>query len=134
MNRFSTWPYQFQFETPSGENDAASVLLPDAYTVIAYSDDSALPPIESALFFEWDRSTEARGILRATAHGYDRFYRSGAFAERCGGTIARVRGYPFRTVFAVRTDARRNNLLEELARPWQLGTMNKYETEGVHNS
>jgi hypothetical protein len=117
IKQFSTWPYQFQFE-PNGTNGGGpSVLLPDAFALIAHTDDPALPPVESALFFEWDRSTEGRGVLRGKAIGYDQYYRSGAFAECQGGTRTDIDEYPFRTIFAVRNEERRNNLLEELARP-----------------
>jgi hypothetical protein len=123
VKHFSTWPYQFQFETTALGRGAPSLLLPDAYAVIATLDDPALPPIESAIFFEWDRSTESRNILRGKATGYDEFYRSGAFAERCGGKREHVEDYPFRTVFAVRNKERRNNLVEELARPSGSGVL-----------
>ena len=117
LKRFSTWPYLYQLGTALGGGFRSTVLLPDAFAVIASTDDPALPPVESALFFEWDRSTEWRSVLREKASAYDRLYRSGAFAERAGGTRADVADYPFRVVFAVKNEERRNNLLEELARP-----------------
>ena len=123
VKHFSTWPYRFQFETTGLARGAPSLLFPDAFAVITFLDDPALPPIESAIFFEWDRSTESRTILRGKATGYDEFYRSGAFAERCGGKHEQVEDYPFRTVFAVRNEERRNNLLEELARPSHTGAL-----------
>ena len=95
VKHFSTWLYQFQFETTALGRAAPSLLLPDAHAVIATLDDPARPPIESAIFFEWDRSTESRNILRKKATGYDEFYRSGAFARRCGGKREHVEDYPF---------------------------------------
>lgn len=123
IKHFSTWPYQFQFETMGLGASAPSLLLPDAFATIAYTDDPALAPIESAIFFEWDRSTEGRKILRTKALSYDQYYRSGAFALRQGGSREAVEEYPFRTVFAVKNDERRNNLLEELARPSREGML-----------
>lgn len=117
LKHFSTWPYHFQFETVSTHGGASSLLLPDAHAVMAHTDDPKLAPIESTIFFEWDRSTEHRGILRGKALGYDHFYRSGAYAERCGGRHTDIEDYPFRVVLAVKNEERRNNLLEALARP-----------------
>jgi hypothetical protein len=117
LKSFSTWPHRHQFDRVGAKRGATSPLLPDAFAVIALTDDPALPPIESSLFFEWDRSTEWRSILRDKAAGYDHFYHSGLFAERSGGTRRHVDDYPFRAVFAVKNEERRNNLLEELARP-----------------
>lgn len=114
---FSTWPYLYQLGTALGGGFRSSLLLPDAFAVTLSTDDPALSPVESALFFEWDRSTEWRSVLREKAAAYDRFYRSGAFAERSGGTRADAADYPFRVVFAVKNEERRNNLLEELVRP-----------------
>lgn len=123
LKRFSTWPYEFQFETTQSGSATPSLLLPDAFAMLASCDDPALAPIESPLFFEWDRSTEGRSVIRTKAVCYDRFYRSGTFAERCGGTRRDVEDYPFRTVFAVRNEERRNNMLEELGRPSREGTL-----------
>lgn len=46
------------------------MVLPDACAVIATLDDPTLPPVESAIFFEWHRSTESPNILRGKATGY----------------------------------------------------------------
>jgi hypothetical protein len=117
LKRFLTWPYLYQFEMFGAPENGGTLLLPDAFAVIGYADDPALPPVESALFFEWDRSTQWRRILREKALAYDHFYRSGAFAERNGGKRSEAEEYPFRVIFAVKNEERRNNLLEELARP-----------------
>jgi hypothetical protein len=117
LRRFSTWPYEFQFATDGSRDRTPSFLLPDAFAVLASIDDPTLDPIESALFFEWDRSTEGRTVLRKKAIAYDQYYRTGTFATRCGGSRDDAEEYPFRTIFAVRNEERRNNLLEELARP-----------------
>ena len=117
LKDFSTWPYRYQFDAITPRRNGSSILLPDAFAVIEYDDDSEFSPFASPLFFEWDRSTEGRTVLCDKAAGYDHFYRSGKFAERCGGTRKDVEAYPFRTIFAVKTEERRNNLLEELARP-----------------
>jgi hypothetical protein len=117
LRRFSTWPELYQFRRTGSGARSASPLYADAFASIAYADDPALPPIESPIFFEWDRSTEWRSVLREKAVGYDHFFRSGAFAERQGATRSDAEDYPFRVVFALKNDERRNNLLEELARP-----------------
>jgi hypothetical protein len=112
MRHFSAWPREFALPARGG-----SALFPDAYALFHHRPNPREPAVESAAFFEWDRSTEARRVLRKKAEAYDRFYRSGDYARRQGGRPEESNAYPFRTVFVVPNDERRNNVLEEFARP-----------------
>src|SRR5262249_17741889 len=47
LKRFSTWPYLYQFESERRRQGGSTLLLPDAFALMAYTDDPALPPIES---------------------------------------------------------------------------------------
>jgi hypothetical protein len=115
LKRFSMWPNDFRIALPKPMR-GRSLLIPDAFAEVGCN-DVGTAVVEYPFFFEWDRSTESRATLRAKAEAYDAFYRSGAFAERCGDSPDDFAEHPFRVVFAVRNEERRNNLLEELARP-----------------
>ena len=63
LKHFSTWPYRYQFDAVSRQRNGSSLLLPDAFAVIAIDDDPALPPVESALFLG-PKHRGAHGPLR----------------------------------------------------------------------
>lgn len=110
---FSTWPTLFAFETDDIEEGRRYTLKPDAYLEVRERKDNI-----HSCFLEFDRSTEAGRQLQRKAHGYNAYYTQGGFARRNGGDARTFRDYPFRVLYVVQNEERRNVLCERLA---QLG-------------
>jgi Replication-relaxation len=104
---FTTWPLLNQFA-------AAGILVkPDGF--IRIREQSACGRTCGHCFFlEVDRSTEVQSILAGRARLYLTYYRSGDFAKRNGAPRTAYREHPFRVLFVLQTEERRNNLAEGL--------------------
>jgi hypothetical protein len=109
IEEFSTFPRRYEFTTEHLERGTPFLLRPDGYARIA-------SPMfgEHALFFEWDRSTEAHRRLAVKAYGYDRYFGSGAFAVWNGAPSEERDQHRFTPVFILPNDERRNNTAEHL--------------------
>jgi hypothetical protein len=110
---FSTWPLLNQFSVKSVTG--AVTTKPDAFIRI-HERESDGEKSEHAFYLEVDRSTESQTVLAAKARQYGRYYRSGSFAERWGGSPRRYADFPFRVLAVLRTDARRTNAARSLLR------------------
>lgn len=113
MVEFSTWPklHEFESETAGG---VPITVRPDGFVRIHETETSGIA--EHVFFAEIDRSSESLDTLVQKAIGYLNFYRSGAFAVRCGGKRADAVKFPFRVLFVLKTEERRNNFAERLLR------------------
>ena len=115
--QFLTWPAHFQFETGNGEFGKRPPLLkPDAFIVIREEDVG-----EHSFFLEYDRATEVTSQLARKASGYHYFYTSGGFAERGGLAREDYRQQPFRVLYVLPSQERRNSIAERLLQVGRLG-------------
>lgn len=108
---FSTWPKLHEFESETARG-IPLVVRPDGFVRIRETDTQGVS--EHAFFVEVDRSSESLDTLVQKAAAYLNYYRSGGFAVRCGGNRSDAAKYPFRVLFILKTEERRNNLAERL--------------------
>lgn len=108
---FSTWPmlYQFQARRPDGETVAVK---PDAFIRIREEDRDGLS--EYTFFLELDRSSEPQKTLLDKAECYLDFYRTGGLAKRFGRPEKEYKLFPFRVLFALQNEERRDNTARRL--------------------
>jgi hypothetical protein len=116
---FSTWPLLYQFEASQPQNAslyaAKQVLIkPDGFVRI-YEHTPLGDTFEHLLFLEVDRSTEPRETLALRAYGYQDYYRRGGLAVRYGYTPEAYKDFPFRVLFVLPNDERRNNMTAPFA-------------------
>lgn len=111
---FNTWPLLNEFTAYSMNGNGSPMLVrPDGFIRIHEKEtDGGLS--EHAFFLEVDRSTETQESLVTRAGCYLDHYRSGGFAEKCGGLRSAFRDYPFRVLMVFKTAERRNNTAERL--------------------
>lgn len=107
ISEFTTWPLLTQFESDIGN----SPVKPDGFARIDGVDGK-----KHALFIELDRSTETQSILVARAQSYLRHYMSGRFAKHHGASPSAFKSHPFRVLYVLQTEERRNNTAESLLR------------------
>lgn len=112
LSEFGTWPRLYEFESENARGEPL-LIRPDGFLRIRETD--AQGASEHAFFLEVDRSSESLDTLVQKATAYLHFYRSGGFAARNGGKRVDAAKYPFRTLFVLKTEERRNNLAERLA-------------------
>jgi hypothetical protein len=105
---FTTWPLLNQFEV------LRQLQEPDGFIRIREQNEDGV--FEHCFFVEIDRSTEVQEILGARASCYRHYNQSGLFAERMGGSREKPEEYPFRVLFILKTEERRNNTAETLLR------------------
>jgi hypothetical protein len=107
LTTLSTWPLLHEFTGPRG------TIKPDGFLSISQTraSDSAM---EHAFFLEIDRSTEPQATLVHRAKGYADHYKSGDFAVRNGASRADYKKHPFRALYVLKTEERRNNTAEAL--------------------
>lgn len=115
---FSTWPRLYQFEAVQpprpGTYGTTKVLIEPDGLVRIYEHTSAEDTFEHVLFLEIDRSTEPRETLALRACGYQDYYRRGGLAARYGASAEDYEDFPFRVLFVVPNEERRNNMAERL--------------------
>ncbi len=109
---FGTWPRLYQFEATAASGEE-TVVRPDGFIRI-HEREAGDGLSEHSLFLEVDRSSETLDVLVSRAYAYLDYYKSGGFAERCGGTRSAVKDYPFRVLMVFKTAERRNNMAERL--------------------
>jgi hypothetical protein len=114
--QFSTWPllYELPIERSAIDPTASGVmyLKPDAF--VRVHEDEGDTVSEHVFFIEVDRSTESQGVLAAKGPAYLEAHRSGAVAELLGGIRDEYKAYPFRVLFVVENEARRDSTIERL--------------------
>jgi hypothetical protein len=115
---FSTWPRLYQFEAaqpprPGTYSTPKVVIKPDGFVRI-YEHANSGDTFEHMLFLEVDRSTESRKTLALRTYGYQDFYCRGGLAVRFGHGPEDFEAFPFRVLFVVPNEERRNNLAEQL--------------------
>jgi Replication-relaxation len=106
---FLTWPALFQFKTTDLETGDPLLLKPDASIVVGEPDER-----EHHFFVEYDRSKEAGRQLMKKAWGYHRYYASGGFGVRHGAQRDAFKEHPFRVLYVLPTEERRNAIAERL--------------------
>lgn len=109
---FTTWPLLNQFEilNPGG---SVRVVRPDGFIRI-HEPEPGTKGFAHECFLEVDRSSEVQEALVAKAVGYLEYYRTGGFAVRNGGTVTKIKDFPFRVLIVLKTAERRNNTAERL--------------------
>lgn len=106
---FTTWPILNQFQA------LGAAQKPDGFLRVRESGAGG-DLFEHCFFLEVDRSTETQEALAGKAARYREHYHSGGFAERMGGRREQAERYPFRVLFVLATEERRNNAAETLLR------------------
>jgi hypothetical protein len=114
ITEFTTWPLLCKFEVRHGAGKIDSV-RPDGFFRIHRETLDGLGN-ENSFFLEVDRSTEKYDTLVSRAVCYLDYYQSGAFAERNGAERSQFRSYPFRVLMVLKSEERRNNIVEQLLR------------------
>ena len=114
VTEFSTWPLLYEFKVSPNAHASPIRVKPDGY--VRVKEESAEGLFEHNFFLEVDRSSEAQGELAAKGGCYASYYRTGGFAERCGGKRDDYKDFPFRTLMVFRNVERRNNAAEALLR------------------
>jgi hypothetical protein len=114
LAEFNTWPLLNGFSVFHNRAGAGEVAVrPDGFIRVHEREaDGGIS--EHALFLEVDRSTETQEVLISKAACYLAHYKSGGFAEKCGGLRGDFKEYPFRVLFVFKTAERRNNTAERL--------------------
>lgn len=112
LQTFSTWPRLNEFRTEHLESGKTHILKPDAY--IEVHESSGEDIAEHRFFLEHDRGPEVRRTLAIKAHGYAYYYRKGGLARRHGMAAEDYKEFPFRVLFSLQSEARRNGLAERL--------------------
>jgi hypothetical protein len=127
LDEFTTYPRRYEFLTENVawiEEDAKArargetpkkrrpfILKPDGYACVCGPEVG-----EQAVFFEWDRSTEAQPKLAMKAFGYQRYLDSGAFAAWNDPEAPDIDRYPCTPIYILPNEERRNNTAEHLLR------------------
>lgn len=109
IDEFLTWPVLFQFETDELETGKRFTLKPDAFVMASDGED-----VEHSFFIEYDRAKEAGRQLMKKAWGYHRFYAGGGFARRNGAPREAFKEHPFRVLYILPSEERRNAIAERL--------------------
>lgn len=108
VREFTTWPLLYAFfACVSHETTRQQEIKPDGFMELA------VPQIQR-FFLEVDRGTEKLDTILRKCHGYQHFYQSAGMAARYG--VEHPNQAPFRVLFSVESEARRNNIAEALVR------------------
>jgi len=111
---FVTWPLLLTFSIlPPGPNKGEVTVRPDGFIRLQERESDG-GVSEHTFYLELDRSTETLDTLVSRAVCYLAYYRSGGFAEKCGGLRTAFQDYPFRVLIVCKTAERRNNIAERL--------------------
>lgn len=114
---FSTWPalYEFTARRPATGNAPSSEVWvkPDGFIRIHEQEpDGGLS--EHTFFLEVDRSTETQETLAIKAACYNDYYRRGGLAARNGQPPSAYKDFPFRVLFVLKSEERRDNTAKRL--------------------
>lgn len=108
VREFTTWPLLYSFQAyVSHHSSELQDIKPDGFIELEV-------PARQRFFLEVDRGSEKLDTILRKCHGYQHFYASGGMAARYG--VREPREAPFRVLFCVETEARRNNIAEALLR------------------
>jgi hypothetical protein len=108
VREFLTWPLLYSFQAfVSTESSERQEIKPDGFIELA------MPEVQR-FFLEVDRGSEKLDTILRKCHGYHDFYQSAGMAARYG--VAAPKDAPFRVIFSVESEARRNNIAEALVR------------------
>jgi len=108
---FTTWPRLNEFVCAR----TSARIKPDGFIRIRENGTGGCTTVH-ALFLELDRSTETQSVLLHRATCYLDHYRSGGFARRFGAERSQYKNHPFRVLYVLQTEERRNNIAERLLR------------------
>jgi hypothetical protein len=106
---FTTWPILNQF-TVLGE-----LVKPDAFVRVRERTDDGIVR-EHSFYVELDRSTELLATLCRRARSYAAHYRSGHFAGARGVPVMQYQKCPFRVLYVLCSNQRRDNVARRLLR------------------
>jgi len=113
---FSTWPLLHEFQIRKSALDPTSTgeltVKPDGFLRIR--ETGVAGNLEYTFFIEVDRGNENLQRLVDKALCYREFYKSGGFAERSGGSKSDIAQYPFRVLFVLHSEKRRDNVATAL--------------------
>ena len=108
VREFVTWPLLYSFKAYVSHDSAErQEIKPDAFIEIE------MPQLQR-FFLEVDRGSEKLDTIMRKCHGYQHFYESAGMAARYG--VREPKEAPFRVIFSVESEARRNNIAEALVR------------------
>jgi len=108
LDTFLTWPKLFAFNVQTAAWNESTFVRPDGY--LELHDRRGGQERCHLAYLEVDRSTETLGRLTAKAADYLHYYRSGGFARSQGRSADDYRSLPFRVLFVLANEERRNNL------------------------
>jgi len=108
VREFVTWPLLYSFKAfVSHDSAELQEIKPDGFIELE------VPQLQR-FFLEVDRGSEKLDTILRKCHGYQHFYASGGMAARYG--VRNPKDAPFRVLFSVESEARRNNIAEALLR------------------
>lgn len=110
---FSTWPrlHEFMAARPNGGQE--TLVKPDGFIRVREKErDGGLS--EHTFFLEVDRSTETQDTLVKRAGCFLEYYKSGGFAEKNRAPRSAFKEFPFRVLFVLKSEERRNNTAARL--------------------
>jgi hypothetical protein len=107
---FDVWPRRYEFTVSHGYDRVT--VKPDGH--IRFLEKHNDGEFQYDFFLEVDTGTESLDRVVEKCVNYREYYRSGGYAEFCGGTKDKSKAYPFRVLVVCRSEARRNNLIEQL--------------------
>ena len=110
---FLTWQRLFQFKARLANEARPSLIQPDGFIRLRQA-TAGENSIDHAFFIEVDRSTEPQDTLIRRAASYVDYYRSGGYAMKQGGKSSDFKRFPFRVLFILQNEERRNNFAERL--------------------
>jgi hypothetical protein len=108
LAEFATWPWLYEFfinDTREGQK----TVKPDGY-IRLHEQDADGEQWEHLFFLEMDRGTEKLETLVQKAVRYNQFYREGGMATRHNQPKEAYQDFPFRVLFVVKSEQRKNNL------------------------
>ena len=108
VREFVTWPLLYSFSAyVSHDSTQRQEIKPDGFIELK------VPQLQR-FFLEVDRGSEKLDTILRKCHGYHHFYHSAGMAARYG--VQEPHEAPFRVIFSVESEARRNNIAEALVR------------------
>jgi hypothetical protein len=113
IERFSTWPLLYQFETSRSGYGREVPVKPDGF-IRVHEAEPGTKGFYHECFLEIDRSSEAQDVLVAKAACYRDYYQSGGFAVWNGASRTAFKEYHFRVLMVLKSAERRNNTAERL--------------------
>lgn len=119
VQQFTTWPLLIEFEAIRPIKEGGLLLQklapmrPDGYAHLSLPTEPQLRR-ENHLFFEIEHASKSLQVPISKCLGYQDYYASGGFAARCGADVAEKKDHPFRALFVLPNEERRNNLTARL--------------------